>query len=93
MLVLSHRFVFSLFCFYFTDPTKATDSGENVTVAGGVQMFTCPVEGNPEPNIVWFNEKQEERYALEDSWKQQKMGATLALQATLLNHQSLSHSA
>ncbi|XP_015755460.1 PREDICTED: fibroblast growth factor receptor 3-like [Acropora digitifera] len=37
---------------------EATGSGKNVTVAGGVApIFTCPVDGNPEPNIEWYNEK------------------------------------
>ncbi|KAK2549187.1 Opioid-binding protein/cell adhesion molecule, partial [Acropora cervicornis] len=37
---------------------EATGRGRNVTVAGGVApMFTCPVDGNPKPNIEWYNEK------------------------------------
>jgi len=37
---------------------EATGSGENVTVAGGVaKAFTCPVDGNPEPRIEWYNNK------------------------------------
>lgn len=40
------------------DSVEATGSGKNVTVAGGVApIFTCPVDGNPEPNIEWYNEK------------------------------------
>ncbi|XP_044180515.1 immunoglobulin superfamily member 10-like [Acropora millepora] len=39
-------------------PTEATGPGENATEAeGGVKMFSCPVDGNPEPNITWYNEK------------------------------------
>lgn len=31
---------------------EATGSGENVTVVGAVaKTFTCPTDGNPEPNI------------------------------------------
>ena len=41
-----------------TDSVEATGRGRNVTVAGGVApMFTCPVDGNPQPNIEWYNEK------------------------------------
>ncbi|XP_067030240.1 fibroblast growth factor receptor 2-like isoform X4 [Acropora muricata] len=37
---------------------EATASGENVTVARGVaKAFTCPVDGNPEPRIEWYNNK------------------------------------
>ena len=40
------------------DSVEATGDGKNVTVAGGVaQIFTCPVDGNPEPNIEWYHEK------------------------------------
>ena len=50
--------IFSLFCFFFEDPTEATGPGENATEAeGGVKMFSCPVDGNPEPNITWYSEK------------------------------------
>ncbi|XP_074634709.1 uncharacterized protein LOC141893220 isoform X2 [Acropora palmata] len=39
-------------------PVEARDSGENFTVAGGeAKIFTCPVDGNPEPNIEWYSEK------------------------------------
>ncbi|XP_067029817.1 fibroblast growth factor receptor 3-like isoform X4 [Acropora muricata] len=37
---------------------QAIGSGENVTVAGGVaKTLTCPVDGNPEPKIEWYNKK------------------------------------
>ncbi|XP_067052294.1 fibroblast growth factor receptor 2-like isoform X2 [Acropora muricata] len=37
---------------------EATGRGKNVTVAGGMaQIFTCPVDGNPEPTIEWYDEK------------------------------------
>ncbi|XP_074634715.1 intercellular adhesion molecule 5-like isoform X3 [Acropora palmata] len=40
------------------NPVEARDSGENFTVAGGeAKRFTCPVDGNPEPNIEWYSEK------------------------------------
>ena len=43
---------------FFKDPAKATGNGRNATVAeGGVERFVCPVDGNPEPNIKWYNEK------------------------------------
>ena len=43
---------------FFQDPVEATHRGENVTVAdGGVKMFSCPVDGNPEPEIEWYSEK------------------------------------
>ena len=45
-------------CFCFEDPVEATRSGENDFVAEGVvKTFTCPVDGNPEPNIEWYSEK------------------------------------
>ncbi|XP_067052060.1 uncharacterized protein [Acropora muricata] len=35
-------------------PVEASSSGENATVAKGVvKTFSCPVIGNPEPNITW----------------------------------------
>ena len=44
--------------FSFKDPIEATGRGENVFVAGGdLKTFTCPVDGNPKPNIEWFSEK------------------------------------
>ncbi|XP_044180336.1 hemicentin-1-like isoform X3 [Acropora millepora] len=34
---------------------EATGSGENATVPeGGAKKFSCPVAGNPTPNIKWF---------------------------------------
>lgn len=39
----------------FKDPAEATGSGENATVdEGGSKTLTCPVVGNPDPNIKWF---------------------------------------
>ncbi|XP_015748651.1 PREDICTED: hemicentin-2-like [Acropora digitifera] len=39
-------------------PVEATCSGGNDFVAEGVvKTFTCPVDGNPEPNIEWYSEK------------------------------------
>ncbi|KAK2549888.1 Hemicentin-1, partial [Acropora cervicornis] len=38
-------------------PTEATGPGENATVAeGAVKLFTCSVDGNPEPGIEWYSE-------------------------------------
>ena len=46
------------FCFIFKDPVEATGKGETAFVAGGiVKTFTCPVNGNPEPNIEWYSEE------------------------------------
>ena len=54
---LEQFIAFDYVCF-FTDSVEATGSGENVTVAGGVaKAFTCPVDGNPEPRIEWYNNK------------------------------------
>ncbi|XP_015779885.1 PREDICTED: fibroblast growth factor receptor homolog 1-like [Acropora digitifera] len=37
---------------------EATGRGKNAFVAKGiVKTFTCPVNGNPEPNIEWYSEK------------------------------------
>lgn len=48
---------FDYVCF-FIDSVQAIGSGENVTVAGGVaKTLTCPVDGNPEPKIEWYNKK------------------------------------
>ncbi|XP_044171636.1 fibroblast growth factor receptor 2-like [Acropora millepora] len=39
-------------------PVEATGTGETAFVAGGtVKTFTCPVNGNPEPNIEWYSEE------------------------------------
>ena len=44
--------------FFFQDPVEATSRGENATVLeGGEKTFSCPVDGNPEPNIEWYSEK------------------------------------
>ena len=54
---LEQSIVFDYVCF-FTDSVEATGSAKNVTVAGGMaQIFTCPVDGNPEPTIEWYDEK------------------------------------
>ena len=40
---------------FFKDPVEATDTGTNATVAeGAVKSFSCPVDGNPEPKIEWY---------------------------------------
>ena len=40
---------------FFQDHVEATGSGENATVPeGGAKKFSCPVAGNPTPNIKWF---------------------------------------
>ncbi|XP_015747491.1 PREDICTED: tyrosine-protein phosphatase Lar-like [Acropora digitifera] len=36
-------------------PVEATGAGTNTTVAeGAVKSLSCPVDGNPEPNIKWY---------------------------------------
>ena len=43
---------------FFQDPVEATRRAENATVVhGGVKVFSCPVDGNPEPEIEWYSEK------------------------------------
>ena len=40
---------------FFQDHVEATGSGENATVPEGrAKRFSCPVAGNPTPNIKWF---------------------------------------
>ena len=40
---------------FFQDHVEATGSGENATVPEGrAQRFSCPVAGNPAPNITWY---------------------------------------
>ena len=47
-----------VFFFLFKDPVEATGKGETAFVAGGiVKTFTCPVNGNPKPNIEWYSEE------------------------------------
>ncbi|XP_067030249.1 uncharacterized protein [Acropora muricata] len=37
-------------------PPEVSGSGQNATVAGGVEhTFSCPVDGNPVPNITWYS--------------------------------------
>ena len=39
----------------FEDPVEAIGFGENATVPqGGNKTLSCPVDGNPEPNISWY---------------------------------------
>ena len=58
--------------FSFKDPVEATGRGENAFVAGGdVKTLTCPVDGNPKPNIEWFSEKTGRKIS---SGKQYKTG-------------------
>ncbi|XP_067042529.1 hemicentin-1-like isoform X2 [Acropora muricata] len=36
-------------------PVEAIGFGENATVlGGGAKNFSCPVDGNPKPNITWY---------------------------------------
>ncbi|XP_015774661.1 PREDICTED: cell adhesion molecule-related/down-regulated by oncogenes-like [Acropora digitifera] len=36
-------------------PVEAIGFGENATVPqGGHTTFSCPVDGNPQPNITWY---------------------------------------
>ena len=58
--------------FSFKDPVEATGRGENAFVVGGdVKTLTCPVDGNPKPNIEWFSEKTGRKIS---SGKQYKTG-------------------
>ncbi|XP_067032626.1 fibroblast growth factor receptor 3-like isoform X6 [Acropora muricata] len=53
-------------------PVEATGRGENAFVAGvDVKMLTCPVDGNPKPNIEWYIEKTGRKIS---SGKQYKTG-------------------
>ncbi|XP_067030252.1 tyrosine kinase receptor Cad96Ca-like isoform X2 [Acropora muricata] len=37
-------------------PPEVNGGGQNATVAGGVEnTFSCPVDGNPVPNITWYS--------------------------------------
>ena len=61
-----------LFFSLIKDPVEAAGRGENAFVAGGiVKTFTCPVNGNPEPNIEWYDEKTGRKIS---SGKQYKTG-------------------
>ena len=40
---------------FVKDPVEATASGTNVSLAeGGLKNLSCPVNGNPKPNIRWY---------------------------------------
>ena len=50
-------FFFSLISFFFAfiDAAEATGRGGNFSLTeGGSKLFSCPVDGNPEPNIIWY---------------------------------------
>ena len=48
--------MFIYFLLHFKDPVEATRKGENYCVLQGrSKILTCPVVGNPEPNITWYN--------------------------------------
>ena len=65
MKALSHQFISLLFCF-LKDPPELSGTGQNATVAGGVKhTFSCPVNGNPEPGIKWYNEKSSTKISSE----------------------------
>lgn len=71
---LEQTIAFDYVCF-FTDSVEATGSGENVTVAGGVaKTFTCPVDGNPEPNITWYSEKTGRKISNEKQYQTGESG-------------------
>ena len=51
---ISSSFIFLLLP--FSVGPSATGIGQNITVGiGKSQSFGCPVDGNPEPTITWFN--------------------------------------
>lgn len=56
MNVQSHQLlIFVPLCSCFKDPVESTSVGKNVTVPeGGNTTFSCPVDGNPKPNISWY---------------------------------------
>ena len=67
-LIAAFYYVF----FFLKDPVEATNKGETVLVAGGiVKTLTCPVDGNPEPSIEWYNEETGRKIS---SGKQYKTG-------------------
>lgn len=40
---------------FFKDPVETTGIGKNVTVVKGTEAnISCPVAGNPQPNITWY---------------------------------------
>lgn len=40
---------------FFKDPVEPTGIGENATVIeGAVKNFSCPVDGNPDPTVIWY---------------------------------------
>ena len=52
---LSNSFAFCCITF-FKDPVEATGKGQNYSLDKGSSVrFKCPVDGNPEPNITWYN--------------------------------------
>ena len=61
--------------FSFKDPVEATGRGENAFVAGGdVKTLTCPVGGNPKPNIEWYIEKTGRKLSSGKQYKTGKSG-------------------
>lgn len=47
---------------FFQDHVEATGSGENATVPEGrANRFSCPVAGNPTPNIKWYKGSEPSR--------------------------------
>ena len=56
-----HNYFFTFFnVLFFEDPVEATSFGENATVSqGGNKTFSCPVDGNPQPNITWYRSSED----------------------------------
>ena len=53
----SHNSIIAFCCItFFKDPVEATGKGQNYFLKKGSSVrFKCPVAGNPEPNISWYN--------------------------------------